>query len=231
MVTGGAGNLGRAVVAHFARQGAKVILVDSKKETLEGAVTQLADVLKRGRYLTLSGDSADPKSMASVLSKAEKRFERVDILVHTVGGFSMGTPVHETELAIFEKMMRLNAQSVFVTCGTIAKHMVEKGGGSITVVLARSGLKGAKHMAAYTASKAAAERLVQSMAEELKEAQVRVNGVMPSTIDTPANRKDMPNADFSRWVTTQQLADVIAFLSSESASAITGDSIAVYHKA
>jgi NAD(P)-dependent dehydrogenase (short-subunit alcohol dehydrogenase family) len=232
MITGGAGNLGRAVAHKFASLGAKLVLVDSKLAYLESAKEALGDVLVRGRYLLASGDLANPKDVERIVAKAEKRFGKVNALVHTVGGFTMGDPVHTADVGVFERMMTLNAQTVFVTCGRVARHMVEHGGGgSIVVVLARAGLKGAKHMAAYTASKAAAERIVQAMAEELKDHSIRVNGVMPSTIDTPANRRDMPNADTSRWVTPQQLADVIAFLSSDEASAITGDSIGVYHKA
>ncbi len=232
MITGGAGNLGKAVAHKFASEGAKLVLVDSKMAYLESTVEELKDVLVRGRYLLASGDLTKPSDVARIIAKAEKRFETIHALVHTVGGFAMGNPVHDTDLSVFEKMMAINAQSVFVTCGGVAKHMVDKGiQGSIVAILARAGLKGAKDMGAYTASKAAAERIIQSMSEELKEHSIRVNGVMPSTIDTPTNRKDMPNADTSKWVTPQQLADVIAFLSSDDASAITGDSIAVYNKA
>jgi len=125
--------------------------------------------------------------------------------------------------------MALNARSVYVTCGAAARHMVERGtAGSIVVVLARAALKGAKNQAAYTASKAAAQRVVESMAAELLDYGIRVNAVMPSTIDTPANRASMPNADFSRWVPPAQIADVIFFLASAAAAPISGDSIAVY---
>jgi NAD(P)-dependent dehydrogenase (short-subunit alcohol dehydrogenase family) len=229
MITGAAGNLGKAVTAKFASEGAKLVLVDGKKEYLDSAVQALG--LKRGSYLLATGDLGKPADADKVVRATEKRFQHIDTLVHTVGGFAMGDPVHTAELSVFEKMMYLNAQVTFVMCGRVAKHMVDNNiSGSIVAVLARSGLKGAKNMAAYTASKAAAERIIQSMAEELKDANIRVNGIMPSTIDTPINRKDMPNADFSKWVTPQQLADVLAYLSSDSASAITGDSVAVYNK-
>ena len=119
--------------------------------------------------------------------------------------------------------MYLNARILFVTLGRVAKHMVDNNiQGSITTILAKTGLSGAKNTAAYAASKAAAQRIMESMALELKEHDIRVNGVMPSIVDTPANRESMPNADFSRWVTPEQIADTMAFLSSDGAEAISG---------
>jgi NAD(P)-dependent dehydrogenase (short-subunit alcohol dehydrogenase family) len=230
MVTGAGGNLGRAVTAHFATHGAKLILIDAKMEFLESAVQALG--LAKSRTLLATGDLGKPKDVESIVGKAERKFKTIDVLVHTVGGFAMGDPVHAGNLEVYNKMMYMNAQTVYITLGRIAQHMLSHQiKGSMVAILARSGLKGGKNMAAYTASKAAAERIIQSMAEELKESGIRVNGVMPSTIDTPANRRDMPNADFSKWVTPQQLADTIGFLCSDAASAINGDSIAVYHNA
>jgi NAD(P)-dependent dehydrogenase (short-subunit alcohol dehydrogenase family) len=230
MVTGAGGNLGRAVCQYFAGEGAKLVMVDGRIENLRTAAEALQ--LPKTRFMLLTADLGKPKETDGVVKKAERKFRQIDVLVHTVGGFASGQPVHAGDLAVYEKMMYLNAQVTYVTLGRVAAHMVEKGtAGSIVAVLARSGLKGAPNMAAYTASKAAAERIVQSMAEELKGYNIRVNGVMPSTIDTPVNRKDMPNADFSKWVTPQQIAQVIGFLCSDAASAISGDSIAVYNKA
>ena len=230
MVTGAAGNLARGVLMRFAQAGAKLVLVDVRQEWLDGAVQALQGVL--GEYLVLVGDIGKPEAMDALIAQAAEKFGQIDVLLHTAGGFAMGTPVHESDFEVYERMMYLNAQLTWVACGRVAKHMVDKGvKGSIIAVLARSGLKGAKHMAAYTASKAAAERIIQSMAAEVLEYGIRVNGVMPSTIDTPANRRDMPNADFTKWVSPAQIADVMAFLASDAASAISGDSISVYNRA
>lgn len=229
MVTGAAGNVGRAVCTYFASEGARLAMVDSSLDTLQTAADALG--LGKTRAQLLAGDLGKPKDVQSIVGKIERKFKQIDVLVHTVGGFAMGDPVHKGDIATYEKMMYLNAQTTYVTLGQVARHMIEHEiGGSIITILAKSGQKGGKNMAAYIAGKAAAERIMQSMAEELKEHNIRVNGIMPSTIDTPANRRDMPNADFSKWVTPQQLAQVIAFLASDQASAITGDSILVNGK-
>jgi NAD(P)-dependent dehydrogenase (short-subunit alcohol dehydrogenase family) len=230
MVTGAAGNLARGVLTRFAQEGAQLVLVDVRQEWLDGTVQALAGIL--GEHLVLVGDIGKPAEMDALIAQAVEKFGQIDVLLHTAGGFAMGTPVHESDFEVYERMMYLNVQLTWVACGRVAKHMIDKGiKGSIISVLARSGLKGAKNMAAYTASKAAAERIIQSMAAELLEHGVRVNGIMPSTIDTPANRRDMPNADFAKWVSPAQIADVMAFLASDAASAISGDSIGVYNRA
>ena len=114
----------------------------------------------------------------------------------------------------------------------IARHMVEKNvSGKIVIVLARSGLKGSSNHGAYTASKAAAQRIMESMSAELRDKGINVNGVLPSTIDTPSNRESMPNADFSKWVAPEELASAIAFLASDQARAIHGTSLEVYNRA
>lgn len=229
MVTGAAGSIGSVVVKKFAEEGAKVVLVDHSGKAQKVA-DELGDTLTE--YLVVTGDIGQVETMDDMVEKAVAKFGQIDALAHVAGGFSMGDPVHAVNVDVFEKMMYINARLTYVTCGRVAKHMVDKGvNGTITAVLARAGLSGGKNMAAYSASKAAAERIVQSMAQELKEHDIRVNGVMPSIVDTEPNRKDMPKADFSKWVTPEQIADVIAFLSSPAASSITGGSIPVYNKA
>lgn len=230
MVTGAAGALGRAVAARFAASGAKLVLLERAAANLDSLISELA--LAAERCLGVSADATDPASVDAALGQAAVHFGQVDVLVHTVGGYSAGQPVHQAGLDVWEQMIALNARSVYVTCGAVARHMVERGvAGSIVVVLARAALKGVKNQAAYTASKAAAQRVVESMAAELLDYGIRVNAVMPSTIDTPANRAAMPNADFSRWVPPAQIADVILFLASAAAAPISGDSVAVYGRA
>lgn len=221
MITGANGNLGSAVRQRFAEAGARLALVERSKggETPEATET----------LLTVSADVTDPTSMDAAVAQIAAHFGQIDVLVHTVGGYAAGKPAHETGLDVWDKMMTLNARSVYVTCASVARQMVEKGvHGRIVVVLAKAALKGSSNHAAYTASKAAAQRVVESMAAELLDRGITVNGVMPSTIDTPANRQAMPNADFSKWVTPEQIADGIAFLASEKASAISGDSLPIY---
>jgi NAD(P)-dependent dehydrogenase (short-subunit alcohol dehydrogenase family) len=228
LITGAAGNVGRAVVQKFAAEGANLALVDTKTEYLE---SMLKDTGLSGHYLLLAGDLGKPEEADTVVTAAEKEFGTIDGMAHIAGGFASGEPVHTSPLSVFEKMMYLNAQLTYVIGGRVARHMVEKGiAGSIVCVLAKAGLRGGKNMGAYTASKAAAQRIMESMALELRESNIRVNGIMPSIIDTPANRREMPNADFSKWVQAAQVADIIAFLLSDASSAISGDSLEVYNR-
>jgi NAD(P)-dependent dehydrogenase (short-subunit alcohol dehydrogenase family) len=224
MVTGATGNLGQVVARQFAAQGAKLVLVARSADDLKA----LADELNV-ETMTEAADLGDPSSVDALVGRVEQRFGGIDVLAHTVGGYAAGKPVHETSIDVLEKVINLNVRPVFVTCGRVAKSMVDRGqGGKIVVVLARSALKGSAKNGAYTASKAAAQRLVESMALELRDLNINVNAVLPSTIDTPQNRTEMPNADPAKWVTADDLADVILFLASEQADKIHGASLEVY---
>jgi NAD(P)-dependent dehydrogenase (short-subunit alcohol dehydrogenase family) len=227
IVTGATGNLGRACVQRFAEGGAKIVLVDRKAD----AATQLANELGLNDYLVATvSDAGDPAAVEGMISAVEGRYGRIDVLAHTIGGYDAGKAVHEVgSLEVYEKMMNLNVRPMYVLAGRVVRYMVEKGrGGSIVVVLARAALKGGKGSGAYTASKAAALRVMESMSAEVRDLGIRVNAVAPSIIDTPINRKDMPNADFSKWVTTAQLADAMAYLASEQANGIHGTMLEIY---
>ena len=228
MITGAAGAVAKGIVHKFAIEGAKLVLVDYAEAGLNARIEELKNDL--GDYITVAGDLGKTEDADKAIQQATQNFGQIDVLIHTVGGWAGGTPVHETDIAVFEKQMYLNARIFFVTLGRVAKHMVDNEvKGSIAAILAKTGLSGAKNTAAYAASKAAAQRIMESMALELKEHHIRVNGVMPSIVDTPANRQSMPNADFSRWVTPEQIADTMAFLASDGAEAITGQSLGVYN--
>ena len=230
MITGAAGAIARGVVRKFAAGGANLVLLDISEEGLNTCVEALGDIA--GEVLPLVANLNDPASVDEAVQQAAAKFGTIDGLAHTAGGFAAGKPVHETDIGVFDQQINLNARILFITLGRVAKHMVENDvAGSLVAILARPALKGAKNMAAYAASKAAGQRIVESMALELRDHSIRVNGVMPSTADTPANRAAMPNADFEKWVTPDQLAEAIAFLISDAASAISGESIGVYHKA
>lgn len=229
MITGAGGNLARDVVHQFAQEGAKLVLIDRKQDKLQECVDALAGVLND--YMMDKADLGLVEEVDALVKRVENRFGKIDVLVHTAGGFDMGKPVHEAGIDIWERMMYINARLTYVTLGRVAKHMVDNNvEGKIVGVLARPGLKGGKNMSAYSASKAAAQRIIESMGAELAEHNINVNGVMPSIIDTPPNRKDMPNADFSKWVTPQMVADVILFLASDAAISINSSSLEVYHK-
>ncbi|HLU08087.1 MAG TPA: SDR family NAD(P)-dependent oxidoreductase [Oceanobacillus sp.] len=227
MITGAAGNLGSAVSRRFADGGAKLILVERSADKLNALATQLGV-----ECLIQTADLGDLAAVDAVVAAAEAHYGKIDILVHTVGGYASGQPVHAVDLQVLEHMFNLNVRPVYVTCGRVARHMIEKNvAGKIVVVLARSGLKGSTNHGAYTASKAAAQRIMESLSAEVRDKGINVNGVLPSTIDTPPNREAMPNADFSKWVTPDDLANSIAFLASDAAKALHGVSLEVYNRA
>lgn len=229
LITGAGGAVGRVVARHFADLGANLVLVDRAVEPLQTLTQQ--DGFPTVPSLLLAVDLGQPDAVSQMIREIEGRFGTIDLLAHIAGGFAMGDDVQAAPLEVYTQMMYINAQVTFVTCGLVARHMAEKGvKGAIVALLAKAGQRGARKMGAYTASKAAAERILQTMALELREQDIRVNGLMPSIIDTLANRRDMPTADFNKWVSPQHIAEIIAFLGSDAAAAISGDSLEVFHK-
>ncbi|MBK8027583.1 MAG: SDR family NAD(P)-dependent oxidoreductase [Chloroflexi bacterium] len=224
MITGARGNLGSAAARAFAAQGARLALIDRNP----GDCDALAATLSVESHPD-AGDLNDAAAVDGILERIAGRFGGVDALIHTVGGYAAGQPVHEAGVEVMDQMFNLNVRPVVITAGRVAKHMVGRGqGGKIVVIAAKAGLHGQKNAAAYTASKAAVLRIVESMSAELRDQGINVNSILPSIIDTPRNRQDMPNADFSKWVTPEQIADTLVFLASAAGSAIHGASIEVY---
>ncbi len=228
MVTGAAGNLGSAVAQAFQAAGAKLVLVDRAADRLQRLFPDLVD--SPNYFLATSVDMTDADAVEAMVDEAVKRFGRVDVLVNTVGGFRAGTPVHETSFETWDFLLNLNARTVFTASRAIIPHMLREGSGRIVNVAARAALKGGARMAAYSVSKSGVVRLTESMAAELKKDGINVNCVLPGTIDTPQNRKAMPNANHSRWVKPEAIADVILFLASDAAGAVQGAAIPVYGK-
>lgn len=219
MVTGAGGNIGQAVARRFAAAGAKVILVGRTESELKTIADEIGGVVG-------TVDVTDAASMDGLIEKLETSVGKIDVLAHTVGGYNAGQPAHEAGIDIWDKMMALNARSVYVSCGRVAKHMVDHQiKGRIVAILAKNAYKGTANHAAYSASKAAAQRVIESMAAELGKAGITVNGIVPSTIDTPQNRASSPNADYSKWVKPDEIADAILFLAADESRAINGVSL------
>ena len=218
LITGAAGNLGRAVARAFASEGASLILMDHHEEHLrsvhggEGA----------GKRFALA-DLRDAQSVARALPAGI----RIDILCNIAGGFRMGQPVHETSDETWDLMLGLNAKSVINCARAAVPGMLAAGHGKIINIAALAGLSGKANMGAYVASKSAVIRLTETMSAELRDKGINVNCILPSTIDTPQNRKDMPKADPKRWVAPEALAEVVLFLCSDAARAIHGAAIPV----
>ncbi len=226
IVTGAAGNLGRAVAQAFQAKGARLVVVDRAPDRLQRLFPDLVD--SPDHLLATSVDLTSADAVAAMVEQAVERFGRVDILVNAAGGFRAGTALHEMPLKTWDFLLGLNARTVLIASQAVAPHMLERGSGKIVNVAARAGLKGGARMAAYSASKAAVIRLTESMSAELRRKGINVNCILPGTIDTPQNRAAMPDANHSRWVKPEALADVILFLASESARDIHGAAVPVY---
>ncbi|HMH17415.1 MAG TPA: SDR family NAD(P)-dependent oxidoreductase [Burkholderiales bacterium] len=218
LITGAAGNLGRAVASAFASAGASMILMDRDDKGLRSAY---GDENERRRLV--SADLLDAASVARAVAASA----RIDVLCNIAGGFRTGQPVHETPEETWALMLDLNAKSVINTARAIVPRMLAAGSGKIINIAALAGLSGKANMGAYTASKSAVIRLTESMSAELRDRGINVNCILPSIIDTPQNRADMPGADPRRWVAPEALADVILFLASDAARAIHGAAIPV----
>ncbi|MGH7090721.1 MAG: SDR family NAD(P)-dependent oxidoreductase [Stellaceae bacterium] len=222
LITGAAGSLGRAAVSIFAAAGARLALLDLDRGTLEAAHGSPGT-----DRIFVPADLGAPDAVLAAIRAVEARFGRIDVLCNIAGGFHMGEPVHETDDATFRHMIELNAGSVLRTARAVVPGMLARGGGRIVNVAAMAGLAGGATTAAYAASKAAVIRLTESMALELRDHGIGVNCVLPSIIDTEPNRAAMPDADHSRWVAPEALAEVMLFLASEAARAVNGAAIPV----
>jgi NAD(P)-dependent dehydrogenase (short-subunit alcohol dehydrogenase family) len=154
------------------------------------------------------------------------RFGGIDVLVNVAGGFQWQTLL-EGEVETWDQMYRMNLRTAVVACKVALPSLIERGRGAIVNVGAGAAARASAGMGAYAASKSGVQRLTESLAEELKEHGIRVNAVLPSIIDTPRNRADMPNADHSRWVRPEALAEAVMFLASDAASAVTGAALPV----
>jgi NAD(P)-dependent dehydrogenase (short-subunit alcohol dehydrogenase family) len=226
-ITGAAGNLGKATAAAFHNEGAKLAIIDRRREDLDKVFSK--NIPDGEMCLYLSGDLTDEQSVTEMVDAIWQKFERLDVLVNIAGGFTMGPPLYETPIDTWDFMLNLNARTVFLMSRATIPHFIDQGHGKIINIGARAALSGKAFMAPYVVSKSAVIRLTESMAEELREFDgINVNCILPGTIDTLRNRQDMPDADFSTWVTPQALADVILFLASNDARAINGASIPAY---
>ena len=222
LVTGAAGNLGQAVAAAFARQGARLVLLGRSVDSLKATFGEAGD-----NRLYVAADLLDGPQVAAALAAAVQRFGRIEVLCNLAGGFRMGDAVHETADSTWDFLMDINARTLLNMAKSVVPHMLESGGGKIVNVGAFGAQRGAARMGAYAASKSSVIRLTESMAAELREKNINVNCVLPTVIDTPENRAAMPDADPSRWVAPTDLASVIVFLASDAAKAVHGAALPV----
>ena len=213
-ITGAFGALGSAVVRGLLAEGAIVAAIDRTAAPRDPATLA-------GAHLFGDVDLASDGGAAAALAAVASALGGLDAVVNIAGGFAW-EPLADGQLATWDRMYQMNLRSAVATCQAALPHLFARGGGRIVNIGAAAAAKAGAGMGAYAASKAGVARLTEALAEELKDRGITVNAILPSTIDTPANRADMPKADTSRWVQPQQLADVIAFLLSDKASAVTG---------
>jgi NAD(P)-dependent dehydrogenase (short-subunit alcohol dehydrogenase family) len=225
LITGAAGNLGQAVAEALHEAGARLALADVAEDRLK---ERYGPWYQNGEHMIVRTDLTEEESVQQMVEQAISHFGRIDVLANIAGGFVMGPLLHETSPGTWDFMLNLNTRSVFLTCRATIPHMLEGGGGKIVNVSARAALQGKAKMGPYCASKAAVITLTEALAAEHRYDKINVNCILPGTIDTPENRHDMPDADFSTWVPPAALADVVLFLCSDAARAVTGAAVPVY---
>jgi 3-oxoacyl-[acyl-carrier protein] reductase len=211
VVTGASGALGKVVVTSALARGVRVAGLDH-------AASQAAATPNR---IELGGvDLTDAAQARKAIDAAASHFGKLDALINIAGGFAF-EKVADGDSKTWQRMFALNVQTAFNASRSAIPHLVASGSGRIINVGAMGALQAGSGMGAYAASKAGVHRLTEALAAEWK-GKITVNAVLPSTIDTAANRASMPNADFAKWVTPEELANVILFLASDAASAVTG---------
>lgn len=226
IVAGGTGGLGRAVTQAFHAEGAAVIVTYRSApefEELKRNSGAARDRLEGGR-VDLTNEAATNEFVQDVLV----HHSRLDALVNTVGGYAGGAELWETDRSALDLMLTLNVRAPHALMRSVVPVMLTQGHGCIVNVAAKAGLDHPPRAAAYAASKAAELAMLDSLAAELLGTGVRANSILPSIIDTSANRSAMPKADFSKWPKPEDIARVILFLCSEEAKSIHGASIPVY---
>jgi len=226
LVAGGTGGLGGAVTHAFLEERATVADTFRKQEELNALKT-----LAGANAVRLEGfavDVTDETAVRQLVERILAKHGRLDAMVNTVGGYAGGVKLWELETKVFEQMLALNLRSSYALSRAAVRAMLKQGHGAIVNVAAKAAFDHAAGASAYAASKAAAVAMLDSLAADLKGSGVRANSILPSIIDTEANRKSMPNADFTKWPKPEDIARVILFLCTEDAKVVHGAAIPVY---
>jgi NAD(P)-dependent dehydrogenase (short-subunit alcohol dehydrogenase family) len=225
LIAGGTGGLGRAVTQAFLVAGATVVATYRRQDEYDGLVRSMignADLLSGSQV-----DVTDEDQARALVKHVAEKHGRLDALINTVGGYDGGQKLWDVDRSVLDRMLALNLYSGFALLRAAVPVMLEQRTGSIVNVAAQAALTHPAGAAAYAASKAAALALVGSLAAEVTGSGVRVNSIVPTIIDTEANRKAMPHADFSKWPKPEDIAHVLLFLCSDAARSIHGAAIPV----
>jgi NAD(P)-dependent dehydrogenase (short-subunit alcohol dehydrogenase family) len=219
LITGAHGGLGTAVTPAFLAGGAMV--VGSSKSILD---SDFSNTL----FSAIQADLTVADSARQLVDATMSRFGKIDALVHVMGGFAGGSPIPETSDATWDLMMNLNLRAAFNVLRAVIPRMRQAGRGRIVAIASRQALEPAANLSAYNTSKAALVALIRTAALENQDAGITANTILPGTMDTAANRKASPNADPSKWVQTEHVASLAAFLVSDAGAEITGAALPAY---
>lgn len=225
LVAGGTGGLGRAVSLAFLQEGAQVVVTYRKQE--ECASLQNAAANPSG----LEGhavDVTDEQAVAALVGSIVAKYGKLDAVVNTIGGYAGGIKLWDLETRVFDLMLSLNLRAGFVLARAAMPAMLKQGHGAFVNVASKAAIDHAAGAAAYASTKAAAVALMDSLAADARGTGVRVNSILPSIIDTPANRHAMPGADFAAWPKPEDIAKVVLFLCSDAAKTIHGATVPVF---
>ncbi|MBI3475730.1 MAG: SDR family NAD(P)-dependent oxidoreductase [Acidobacteria bacterium] len=221
LVTGANGGLGKHVTEALLNTGATVVGVSRKIQQTD---------FSSPAFTALPGEISTASGAKSVVDNIVSQFGRLDVVAHTVGGFAGGQSVAETDDDTFQNMLDLNLNATFFLLRAAIPVLRKAGGGRIIAIGSRASLEPGAGVGAYSASKAAMVSLIKTIALENKDAGITANAILPGTIDTPANRKAMPTADFSKWVQPATIAALLAWLASNDGKDVNGAVIPVYGK-
>jgi NAD(P)-dependent dehydrogenase (short-subunit alcohol dehydrogenase family) len=222
LVAGGTGALGSAVVRELANAGHAVTTTWVVKDERDRLAADLGDSVA-----LVHADLTDPDAAGAAVEAVDD----LEAVVDLVGGFKAGAKIHEADPSDLDRMLTLNVKTAYLLARAAMPRLVERGGGAFVAVSARAAIRPFSGAAAYIASKAAVLALIKALDTEFRHDGVRVNAILPSMIDTPANRSATPDADFSKWVPPEQIAKVIGHLISDDAAPTSGAGIPVYGRA
>lgn len=225
IVTGGTGGLGVSVVERLLGAGATVITPYLD----ETAFARLHECCPAA--IGVRVDLTDEAAAKATYDAIAATHGGIDILVNSAGGFAGGEPVHQTPWSLWQSQLDINLKTAVISCAAAIPHMIARGGGAIVNVSSRTATQAGANLAAYAAAKRAVLQLTEALAAELLPHDITVNAVLPSVIDTPANRAAMPKSNHERWVKPSEIAAVIHFLVGPAARIISGAAIPVYGKA
>ena len=215
LIAGGSGGLGRTIVPAFLAAGARAVTADRNPS-----------VDHNDRRLTLKADVTDEADVRRLVDEVTRKFGRLDVLVNLVGGFATGR-VMDTDVSLWQRMLTVNVTSAFLLSKAVLPHMVKRGTGRILHMAAWAAVEPFPGAAAYLVAKSGLVALINVLALELKGSGVTVNGVLPTTIDTPANRASMPQTDPSTWTKPESIAHTLLFLASDEAAQINGATVPI----